>query len=340
MGRKARERKAGQVTIVDVASSAGVSISTVSRVINGSSYVEPDKRARVEAAIRELGFAPKAAARALAGRRTKSLGLLVPEISDDFFVPMLRGIEGAAGAADYELLIKTTRYGTEKRGGWALGEHNTDGLLLFADSADPEIIRALSARGFPLVLLYTEAPAGMPVPSVTVENEGGAAAVVSHLALAHGRRRIVCLTGPDGNHDADARLRGYRAALESLGLPFDPSLLVPGDFTAGRAALSMGALLAAGVGFDAVFACDDGAAMGVAGALREAGIGVGSDVSVVGFDDLAFAAHSSLATVRAPTEEVGAAAVRMLVSLIDGEKGIESRVFPTAFVPRRSCGCE
>ncbi len=340
MGRKARERKAGQVTIVDVASLAEVSISTVSRILNGSAYVDPEKRERIEAAIRDLGFAPKAAARALAGRRTKTLGLLVPEISDDFFVPMLRGIEGAARLAGYELLIKTTSYGGGGRGNWALGEHNTDGLLLFADSADPELVADLSVRGFPFVLLYTEPPAGMRIPSVTVENESGSAAVVSHLAAAHGRSRIVCLSGPESNHDAAARLRGYRAALESLGMAFDPGLVAPGDFSAPVAASSIRGLLRRKVAFDAVFACDDGAAMGAIGALGEAGIRVGADVSVVGFDDLAFAAHSSLATVRAPTEEVGAHGVRILISLVDGGEGLESLVFPTVFVPRRSCGCE
>jgi len=311
----------------------------VSRVLNGSSYVDPEKKARIEAAIRELGFSPKAAARALAGRRTKAIGLLVPEISDDFFVPMLRGIEGAARLAGYELLIKTTRYGCGERGSWALGEQNTDGLLLFADSADPGMVADLSARGFPLVLLYTEAPAGSAVPSVTVENEGGAAAAIRHLALGHGRRRIVCLTGPVGNHDAEARLRGYRAALEGLGLPFDPELLVPGDFSAQRAAESIRGLVGRGAAFDAVLACDDGAAMGVLSALGEAGIAAGAEVSVVGFDDLAFAAHASLATLRAPTEEVGAEGVRILAALIDGASPGISRVFPTEYVPRRSCGC-
>jgi LacI family transcriptional regulator len=354
MGRKARIRKAGQVTIVEVAALAGVSISTVSRVLNGSSYVDPEKKGRIDEAIRELGFAPKAAARALAGRRTKVLGLLVPEISDDFFVPMLRGIEGAARRAGYELLIKTTRYGDGARGNWALGEHNTDGVLLFADSADPEIVRALSSHRFPLVLLYTRPPAGLEIPSVTIDNESGAASAIAHLAEAHGRRRIVCLSGPEGNYDAGSRLRGYRAALEKLGLAFDPELVVPGDFSAEVAAASIAGLLGRGLPFDAVFACDDGAAMGVIAALGEAGLKAGEDVSVVGFDDLAFAALSSppLATVWAPTEEIGAEGVRMLVALVDsvgpgpggsggpGRPGmVESRVFSTRYVPRRSCGC-
>jgi LacI family transcriptional regulator len=342
MGRKPRMRRQGQVTILDVARLAEVSISTVSRVINQSAKVEPAKRERIEAAIGQLGFAPKAAARALAGRRTRTLGLLVSEIAEDFFVPMLRGIEGAARLAGYELLIKTTSGENGWRGGLALGEHNTDGLLLFADSADPELVSFLAARGFPLVLLYAEAPPGMDIPSVTVENEGGAAAVVEHLVAVHGRSRIVCLTGPESNHDAEARLRGYRAALESRGLDFDPELLAPGEFSAAVAAESISALIGRGVAFDSVFACDDGAALGVIAALAEAGMAVGEAVSVVGFDDLAFASHSSppLATVRAPTEAVGAEGVRLLLSRIEGNPVSGSKVFPTTFVARSSCGCE
>jgi LacI family transcriptional regulator len=347
MGRNIREKKPGQVTIGDVARLAEVSISTVSRVINDSSYVEGTKKERIELAIRELGFAPKAAARALAGVPTRTIGLLVPSISDDFLVPMLRGIEGAARQAGYELLIRTTRGG---KGGGAirsLGERDADGLLLFADSADPEQVAAFASRAFPVVLLYAEADEGLCIPSVTIDSEGGAAAAVAHLIEAHGRRRIVCLTGPGANYDAAARLRGYRSALEAGGIPFDPALLMPGDFSAPRAALSIRALLGRAEAFDAVFACDDGAAMGAIAALRDAGKAVGPEVSVLGFDDVAFAALASpaLATVWAPTEEVGAEGLRILVGLVEGDpppasRRAMSRVFPTVFVPRPSCGCE
>jgi DNA-binding LacI/PurR family transcriptional regulator len=334
-----------QPTIFDVASRAGVSISTVSRVLNGSSYVDPEKRGRVLAAVEALGFSPRAAARALAGKGTRALGLLVPEISGDFFVPLLRGIESAARESDYELIIQTTRYRPLRSWSHGLGEHNTDGLLLFADSASRALLEKLSASGFPVVLLYTEAP-DLGLPSVIVENERGAAEAVGHLISVHGRHRIVCLVGPEGNHDAEARFRGYKRALAEAAIPFDPALVAPGDFQADRAAASIRGLLARGVTFDAVFAGDDGAASGVLSALTEAGIGVGSEVSVVGFDDLPFVAHSipPLATVRAPTEDVGVTAVRTLVECIEhrrrGDSGRPAPiVLPTVFVPRASCGC-
>ncbi len=340
--RKKKERSStSQADIREVAAVAGVSIATVSRVLNGTAFVLPDTRQRVEAAVAELRFVPQSAARALAGRRKMTLGLLVPEISGDFFVPMLRGIERASSAAGYELLIQTTAYRSAADFRRVLGERNTDGLLIFDGSVDDRMLAELDASGFPVVLLYTEAPASSGLVSVTVENERGAAEAVEHLATVHGRRRIACLVGPEGNYDAAARERGYRAALERLGIGFDAELLAPGDYSAKRAAESVRGLLERGIQFDAVFAGDDGAAVGVLAALREAGRRVPDDVAVVGFDDQSLAAESGmdLSTVRAPTEEVGTEAVRLLVKRIEGGEGVFSLVLPTAFVPRASCGC-
>jgi DNA-binding LacI/PurR family transcriptional regulator len=338
-----KKKDASQTTIDDVAREAGVSIATVSRVLNGTARVDPAKEARVREAVLALGFSPRAAARALAGRKTHVLGLVVPEISGDFFVPMLRGIEGAAREAGYELLVQTGRPHDGDRALSCLVGQSADGLLLFVDSADGEALRRVSAARLPAVLLYTEAQ-GLDIPSVTIENEAGAALAVCHLIDRHGRRRIACVRGPLGVHDAEARLSGYRSALATCGIPFDPGLVVPGDFQAEVAAASVRGLLARGVDFDAVFAGDDASAMGVLAALAEAGLAPGRDLSVIGFDDLPFAANAipPLATVRAPTEEVGAAAVRILIRRIEEGTAAgspESLVLPTAFVPRASCGC-
>jgi DNA-binding LacI/PurR family transcriptional regulator len=254
---------------------------------------------------------------------------------------MLRGIEKVSSSAGYELLIQTTAF--RPTGGFHRGvsERNTDGLLLFENSIAEEELADLEASGFPVVLLYREAQPPSSVPSVTIENEGGAEDAVKHLAGVHGRRRIVCLNGPKGNYDAAARERGYKTALEKIGIDFDPALIAPGDYSARRSAESVRALLGRGVEFDAVFAGDDGAAMGVLAALREAGRRVPEDVAVIGFDDQIRAAElsPSLATVRAPTEEVGMAAVRLLLQRIGGEERVNSLVLPTVFVPRASCGC-
>ena len=338
-----KKKDASQSTIDDVAREAGVSIATVSRVLNGTARVDPAKEARVREAVLALGFSPRAAARALAGRKTHVLGLVVPEISGDFFVPMLRGIEKAAREAGFELLVQTCRPHEGDRALSCLVGQSADGLLLFTDSADEEALRRISAARLPAVLLYAEAP-GLDIPSVTVENEAGAALAVCHLIDRHGRRRIACVRGPLGVHDAEARLAGYRSALATCGIAFDPDLVVPGDFQAAVAAASVRGLIARGVAFDAVFAGDDASALGVLAALAEAGLAPGRDVSVIGFDDLPFAASAipPLATVRAPTEEVGAASVRLLVERIEGGGGggkPGSLVLPTVLVPRASCGC-
>lgn len=341
MRKKAEKKPTDQAGIRDVAAAAGVSIATVSRVLNGTAYVLPETRRRVETAVEALRFVPQSAARALAGSKTMTLGLLVPEISGDFFIPMLRGIEKEASAAGYELLIQTTAFRPFAGFHRILGERNTDGLLLFENSIVEEELAALESSGFPVVLLYGEAPPPSSLPSVTIENEGGAAAAVKHLAMVHGRRRIVCLVGPEGNHDAAARERGYRAALDSLGIDFDETLLAPGDYSARQAGESIRKLMERGIDFDAVFAGDDGAAMGVLAALRDAGRRVPEDVAVVGFDDQVRAAElsPSLSTVRAPTEEVGIQAVRLLLKKINGERDLPSLVLPTEFVHRASCGC-
>lgn len=326
-----------QITILDVAEKAGVSISTVSRVLNKTCYVDPEKSERVRAAIEALRFRPRTAARALAGKGTRTIGLVVPEISGEFFLPLLRGVESAASEAGYGLLVRTTKAGVGDGG----IHDEADGLLLFADSVERRLLEELACRGKPAVLLYTEAPPGLELPSVLVENEEGARAAVLHLIDEHRRARIVCLTSCVPNHDGEARLRGYRSALEARSLPFDPELLAPGDFDPRRAAASVRALLDSGAAFDAVFAGDDGAALGVLAALGEAGIEAGREVSVVGFDDQAFAAGArpALATVRAPTERVGSEAVGLLLRKIHGESKADSIVLPTSFVARASCGC-
>lgn len=339
MSKKASERT--NATIRDVAERAGVSISTVSRVINGRVAVLPEKKTRVLEAIAALDFEPRAAARVLAGSKTMTLGLLVPEISGDFFSSMLRGIEKAARASGYQLLIQTTDDKPCPRPRRSLADGSTDGLLLFAHSVDDDLVRDYAAEGHPLVLLYRTSPAGLDLPCVTIENAQGAAAAIEHLIDVHGRRRIVCLTGPENNHDASARERGYRAALDARGIALDRELLAPGDYSMERGEASIRALLSAGVAFDAVFAGDDAAAIGALKALREEGRRVPEDVSLVGFDDQSFAAHTSpsLATVRAPTEEVGAEAVRLLLLLISGRSDLDSVVLKTRLVPRESCGC-
>jgi LacI family transcriptional regulator len=336
--------KKQQPTISDVAQKAGVSIATVSRVINETTPVTPETMQRVRDAIKELAYIPRAAARILASNRTETLGLLLPEIGGAFFSPLLRGIEAEAQMAGFDLLIHATSHIPHASTPVAhrpLGEHNTDGLLVFTQSIDEKEMSRLSAFNFPTVLLYQTSPSSLNIPSVTIENKSGAKMIVEHLIQIHGRRRIVFLRGPEGNEDSEWRERGYHEALHANRIPFNPSLVAKGGFNEEEAQIAVQKLLIEGVEFDAVFGGDDDTASGVISALIHAGKRVPQDVAVVGFDDLPIARYlrPALTTVRAPIEQVGREGVRQLVRLIRGQQAETLVLLQTEIVIRESCGC-
>lgn len=330
-------------TIGDVALRAGVSIATVSRVLNGTAPVIGETAERVHAAIAELHYVPRSAARGLASQRTDTIGLLLPEIGGWFFPSMLRGIEAAAREAGYDLLIHTVDATYPlKASRRALGMHNTDGLIVFTNSVEQDELVHLKQSGFPIVLLHQTPPATLDLPVVTIENKSGAQKLVDHLIEIHNCRRIAFLQGPEGHEDSEWRERGYRESLETHNLPFDESLIANGEFDETIAADAVGQWLLDGVDFDAVFCGDDDAAIGVLSALQRAGRLIPDDVAVVGFDDVPVARFLSppLTTVRAPTEQVGRDAVLQLVRLIRGERPESLILLPTELVIRKSCGCQ
>jgi LacI family transcriptional regulator len=331
-------------TINDVARRAGVSIATVSRVLNGTTPVIGETAERVKAAIEELDYKPRAAARILASRRTDTLGLLLPEIGESFFAPLLRGIETEARTAGYDLLIHATSHiahassPTPRR---SLAEHNTDGLVVFTQSLDLQELTRLYKINFPLVLIYQNSPSSLDIPAVIIENESGARKVVDHLIEVHGCSRIAFLRGPNGNEDSEQREQGYRNALKNHGFPIDSALIGMGGFNKEDARVTINNWLKAGLAFDAVFAGDDDAAAGVILALQRAGKRIPRDVKVVGFDDSPVSQFLSppLTTVRAPIEKVGSEAVNRLVRLIHGGQVQGPTLMRTELVVRESCGC-
>jgi LacI family transcriptional regulator len=326
-------------TIADVAERAKVSIATVSRVLNGTVPVQLEKAERVRLAMDELQFVPRHAARVLASKRTHTIGLVLSEISGAFFPPMLKGIEAGAHEAGYDLLIHSTKKeGPSRR---PLGEHNTDGLLIFTDSLDHRELHRLHNINFPIVLLHQTPPDALDIPVITIENKNGAAMLMDHLIEVHGRRRIVFLRGPDGHEDSTWRERGYREALEAHQVPFDETLIGAGEFDEDEAFTSVQQMLLDGVDFDAIFAGDDDSAIGAMRALKMAGRLIPQDVSVTGFDDVPFARYLSpaLTTVRAPIEEIGREAVRQLTRLMNGGQAQALTLMRTELVIRESCGC-
>jgi DNA-binding LacI/PurR family transcriptional regulator len=329
-------------SIDDVARKAKVSISTVSRVVNGTAPVSPEIAARVEKAMRELNYVPRVAARNLATRRTNTIGVLLSEVLGDFFRPLLIGIEAVARENGYEILISLTGV-THPQDNRVrpFGLHNTDGLLIFSGSLTPEGIAQAHATGLPLVLIHQSPPAGLDVPCVTVENKAASRKIVEHLIVEHQRRRIVLLRGPADNEDARWRELGYREALAAHGLAVDDRLIGAGDFERHVAQGTIDRMLADGVQFDAIFTGDDEAAVGALATLEARGVRVPEEVAVVGFDDqrLATILHPPLTTVRAPTEQVGREAVRQLIQLIRTGQADPLTLLPTELIVRRSCGC-
>lgn len=323
-------------TIEDVAQHAHVSIATVSRVLNGSAPVVDGKAVRVRQAVAELDYRPTAAAQVLARRRTNTVGLLLSRISGDYFASLLRGIEAEVSRASMNLLISTAG----SRGGSALAEHNTDGLLVFADSLDDAGIRQLWQRQHPMVLLHRTPPDGLPIPCVTVENKTGAQLLVDHLIEIHGARRIAYLRGPTAHEDSAWRELGFRESLAAHALDAADALVGDGNFTAAGGEAQVSRWIVEGRAFDAIFAGDDAAAVGALQAIRAAGLAPGS-VAVVGFDDTPLARHitPALTTVSAPTEQVGAEAVRQLLAQDRGEPVTPLVLLPTRLIVRRSCGC-
>ncbi|MEP7135475.1 MAG: LacI family DNA-binding transcriptional regulator [Chloroflexota bacterium] len=329
-------------TIADVAERAGVSIATVSRVLNGNVPVQAEKAERVRLAMDELQFVPRTAARVLASKRTHTIGLILPEISGAFFSPMLRGIEAEAHAIDYDLLIHSMHATlSNPHHSSPLGEHNTDGLLVFTNSLDERQLARLHKLNFPVVLLHQTPPTSLNIPVITIENKDGAAMLINHLIEVHDRRRIVFLQGPAGHEDSHWRERGYRESLEAHNIPFDTTLIASGGFDDEEAFATIQQMLLDGIDFDAVFAGDDDSAAGVFRALKQAGRLIPQDVAVAGFDDVPFARYLSpaLTTVRAPIEEVGREAVRQLSKLMDGKQAQALTLMRTELVIRESCGC-
>lgn len=330
--------------IADVAERAGVSIATVSRVINQTGPVAEATAAQVWAAIAELKYRPNAAAKGLASRKTNTLGFLVSEISAPFFTPLLRGIEASTREFGYSLLIHAIQRNEPAPASpfrRPLGEHNTDGLLVFAGCLDEAELLHLHKLGFPLVLLHQTPPQTLNIPYVTFENKSGARRLVDHLIEVHGYRRIAFLRGPEDQEDSYWRELGYREALEAHGIPFDPMLVAVGEFSEEVAQIPIQQWLKEGLKIDAIFAGDDEAAIGVIIALQQAGRRVPEDIAVVGFDDVYLYHYMlpPLTTVRAPVEQAGREATRQLVQLIHTGQAAPLILLPTELVIRHSCGC-
>ncbi len=329
------------VTIKDVARTAGVSVATVSRVYNGFRGVREDTRERVLSVGRRLGYSPHGAARSLVTNRTHTIGVLLPDLYGEFFSELIRGIDEAVQGTGFHVLLSSARRPADAlepvlrsmRG-------RVDGLILMVPELEAGTARRTLPDRFPLVLVNSPL-SDVPVPSIGVANAEGARAMVRHLA-GLGHRRIAMICGAEHNFDATERLRGYRQAVAELGLVADPALEVPGDFSEAAGHAATRRLLAYAQRPTAIFAANDGMAIGVLSALQDAGVQVPEEMAVAGFDDIPMAryAHPPLSSVHVDINDLGRRATARLLDALDGRTdGTPAReTLATTLVLRRSCG--
>lgn len=337
--------KALVANIRDVAREAKVSTATVSRFLNQTAIVSPPVAERIQAAVVLLNYAPNAAARTLTTRRSNLIALVVPFNTFHplgiFFAPMLTGIETVTTEHLMNLAISANPARFTDPLSLALGPRNSDGMLVFANSIPDQALIHMHSQGFPMVLVHRSPPPGLDIPCVLIENERSVFELVEHLVQVHGRRRILFLRGVESQQDSVEREHGYTRALQANGIEFDPALVLTGGFERAVARSVTKQALADGLQFDAVFAGDDEAAVGVKGALDASGRRVPADVALVGFDDQYGVADLTppLTTVHSPSKQVGQVAAQQLMRCIAGETVERVTRLETTVVIRQSCGC-
>ena len=334
------------LTLEGIAKQAGVSRSTVSRVVNDDSSVRTEVRERVWKIIRETGYQPHAAARSLVTHRTRIIGVVIPEavkklFTDPFFPLLLYGVTETCNAHNYYLMLSLFNGPADQAEMYRriIGSGHVDGMIVASAHVHDPLFPMLLRDGVPFVLAGRHPDAR--VSYVDVDNVGGARMAVEHL-IRLGHTRIATITGPRTMASGEDRLAGYRQSLQAHGLAIDERLIAEGDYTEGSGFRGAQRLLPASP--TAIFAASDVMAIGALKALHEAGLQVPEDVVLVGFDDVSIASAivPALTTVRQPISRMGSMAAEMLLSILaNPDRGSippQKVILPTELVVRYSCG--
>lgn len=299
---------------------AGVSVATVSRTLSTPDVVSEETRKKVLAAVKETGYKPNLMARNFRSRKSYSILVLVPDLSNPFFAMVISGIQQAAKARGYSVVLGNTMGDAEVERELAhqLHTNQADGIIQLSSRfplADDDCSEGVT----PAVINCCECVDDDSMPTVTLDNSGAAKALTDHL-LALGHKRIAVISGPAESPLTAARLDGYRQALTAAGLSFDASLVTEGDYSLASGAAGAGTLLAASNRPTAMVCFNDEMAIGAMHEIRKSGLSVPSDISVTGFDNLSFAAYTDppLTTISQPTEAFGTEAVAMLFEVMAG----------------------
>ncbi|MFV0136651.1 LacI family DNA-binding transcriptional regulator [Streptomyces sp. HMX87] len=335
-------------TMADVARSAGVSVATVSHVLNGTRPVLPHTRQAVLDAVEKLGYTPNTLARSLVTARTRSIGLAVSAISNPYFTEILQGVEAATLQQGYGLLIADPHDdpGHERTVVQLLHERRVDGLIV-APSADPrDLVAYLGRHRVPAVFLdrvvdLPEDSGGPRFDQVCADSAEPTTRLVTHLS-GLGHRRIALVAGRPGLSTTRERITGYRHGLAAAGLPYDERLLVHGDSEAAGGSRATEALLSLAVPPTALVTANNAMTIGALRALRDRRLSVPGDIALCCFDDFAWADlfEPRLTAIAQPGRDIGAQAVRVLLErLADPDRPVRTVRLPCSFVHRTSCGC-
>ncbi|AFZ66632.1 LacI family DNA-binding transcriptional regulator [Deinococcus peraridilitoris] len=309
------------VTLEQVALASGVSVSTVSRILNGSANVSPNKRAAVEQAVAQLDYKPNVLARGLARGRTMSIGVVTQDVSSPFYGDMLRGIEHGLSGSGYLPIFADGHWHPEEENAAidVLLGRKVDALIVLGGAVADERLLEVSAT-LPLLVFGRQIPE-IAEQCLRLNNERGAYLLTKHL-IEFGHRRIAHIAGPSAHRDACDRLAGYRAALTDAGLNVIPELILEGDFLESSGFMAATRLFEGREVFSAIFAANDQMAYGARLALHRKGVRVPDDISLVGFDDLPSSTFCTppLTTVRQPTYDLGIAVAGSVLRMLAGER--------------------
>jgi LacI family transcriptional regulator len=335
-------KKRRGVTIVDVARASGVSCSTVSRVLSGYEFVRETTRDRVMEAVQNLGYVANLQARSLAGGHSRIIGLLVPNLDNSYVGTIARGIDQELQRANYDLMLYTTHRHPDKESLYvsAIANGLTEGLLLITPLILTTYLDVLREQNFPYVLI-DQVDASEDSSVVEATNWQGAYEATRYL-IQLGHTRIAFIKGRLAIRSAVDRLRGYKAALADCDIPVREELIIEGDFLQQTGYETTKRLLqSVEPPPTAIFASNDLSAFGAMDAVREWGLRIPDDISIIGFDDIPQASlvYPKLTTVRQPLEEMGKVAVQMLLEQIEDQSRPPQRVaLATQLVIRDSCG--
>jgi LacI family transcriptional regulator len=333
-------------TIKDLAKAAGVSITTVSRALNGYSDVSEKTRNRIKKLAEDLSYRPNAQAQSLVLKKTNSIGVILSDMNrssakDAFAFEVLCGINDKASELNYDIILFSTNPNKQLKKSYSdlCMERNVDGAILQGLKVnDPYLKEVIGQPHFPCVLIDIPV-AGERVGHVTTDNVNGACEAVQHL-IRLGHRQIAMINGYDEAAVSRDRLTGYIVSLQQAGIPYDPTLVADGRFSEEGGEEAMEKLLGEHPGITAVFCSSDLMALGAMKALEKAGNAIPGSISIVGYDDISIASYCTpkLTTIRQDKYDLGYQAAQMLIDMLEGRQVKHKVVLPTELIVRDSTG--